>query len=372
MNWQEYPWMSGKFMSQTAAPPRPWPCGWIALVCLWLLPCGAFSAAVEDLYEYEVAVPDQSVEARNAGIQQALTQVLIKVSGKTDAALEASIQPKLKEAVRYVQQYRYRQLAPSAQTGSTGEMRLWVKFDAAAIGELLGEADLPVWEQQARPDLLVWLALEEDGQRRLLGADMEAGLPPLLTKHAQRRGLNVVLPLLDLEDRERLSVSDVWGEFHEAIWAASERYHSDGVLVGRLSRLSGGQWTGYWTLLQEAAVETWEVHNQTLNQVLASGIDNAADLLANRFVGGAQTAQENTFMLIVEEVTSLRDYAHVMQFLQSLSAVRRVALSEVTPSRLRVQLGAQTDREGLIRAMSLGRLIPIDGVENEALVYRWQ
>ena len=108
---------------------------------------------------------------------------------------------------------------------------------------------MPVWGPE-RPLTLLWVAVDDGvGGRALLGANetTELGAPTtpqmtaLLTTvreeivaAADERGLPIAWPLLDLEDLNAVTFTDVWGGFEDRIVAASTRYRADAVLIGRV------------------------------------------------------------------------------------------------------------------------------------------
>ena len=51
---------------------------------------------------------------------------------------------------------------------------------------------------------------------------------------ADERGLPIAWPLLDLQDLNAVTCTDVWGGFEDEIVAASARYRSDAVLIGKV------------------------------------------------------------------------------------------------------------------------------------------
>ncbi len=85
---------------------------------------------VSDLYESEIAVENQSPELRQQAIREAFEEVLDKVvDAREETVTKALLGKALKQAGRYVQQYRYT------------KQGLWVRFDNRAVDELL-EQDL--------------------------------------------------------------------------------------------------------------------------------------------------------------------------------------------------------------------------------------
>lgn len=331
------------------------------LLCLVL---GTQAAAAASLYEAEVPVAGSDAGSRTAALRQALTQVLVKVSGRRDVGNL----PGIAAAGRLVQQYRYG-VAPR-----TGGQTLWARFDSDAVERLLQGAGVPVWSGE-RPDLLVWLAVQDGGRRSLLGSDSIGGVSTALRAQAERRGLPVLLPLLDLEDRSRIAAGDVWGGFQDRIIAASARYGTNVLLVGRLSHDSEGGWTAHWTFYEKPNGRGWDTQG-TLDAVLGAGIDGVADALSGRFSApGAQAGGlvGTPLDLRVRGVHNLDDYARLTQYLRKLALVADLQVTAVAPNEVDLRLGVRGSPDALLQAIGMeSMLLPAGGGgEGSPRVYRW-
>lgn len=339
---------------------------------------GAVLAAVraDALYEAEVEVSGQGVEQRTEAIRSALTEVLVKVSGDRGAPLVLANAGLLEQATQFVQQFQYRAVAKPAQAGlpPAPEPRLWVRFDQGAVDKALRQQGLRVWGE-VRPATLLWVALEEDGGRYLAGVDAMHETPSVLEARAQRRGLPVLLPLLDLEDQGRLSVADVWGNFRDSILRASARYQPEAVLAARVFRGAGDTWHGRWTLyVGDAPGLDWADQAGSREELLSAGIDQVADLVARQFAQVTGDAQVQVLQVSILDVDSLADYAQVGRYLQSLASVVQAEVVSLEPARVTFRLELRGDRRSLEQGVALGRsLVPAPaepGAAND-LVYRF-
>lgn len=335
---------------------------------LWLCPVASPAVEVQTLYEAEVPVQGQDPGPRLEAIRAALREVLVKVSGqrgRIDAVLP-------KEAEQYVQQYRYR--GPTTDPSGEDQDRLWVQFDPIGVDALLRKGGLPVWGRQ-RPATLAWLALDEGGERQLVGSDGPSAAPELMLAAAARRGVPLFLPLLDVEDRNAITVGDVWGRFQDTVRAASARYGTDAVLIGRLSDGQGGSWRADWMLLDAAGAATLDSGSGTLEQVLGEGLDGAADRLAERFATSTAAASKDKVTVAVEDIASFEDYARVLRYFGSLGVVSAVEVVRVDGSRVVFRLSLRGPQEALVRAVVLEHsLLPVtatDAAQEPGLAYRW-
>ena len=317
----------------------------------------AMAAQVSGLYQTEVPVTGQESGERSRALRTALARVVIKVSGQRSAPQNPQVAEALKKPSRYVQQYRYRLATnDTGQVAPAPQQVLWAQFDGKAVNRLLAEAGLNVWGRE-RPAALIWLAVEDRGRRRLLGSDDGGVLLDALQARAAERGLPLILPLLDLEDQSRLRVTDVWGDFQDTVLAASGRYGSDAVLVGKAYKVLPGLWEAHWTLLEAGNVQRWVTQSDTAGSVLEEGVDQAADMLAARFARSQTDQAPGSLELLVNDVNTLADYAKAVRYLGSLDAVRGVHVVRVTDGRVWFRLEATGGDEAVGRAIALGRTL---------------
>jgi len=334
---------------------------WRALILCFAIggaPVGAPPAAeLERLYEAEVPVLGKADEERKAALGAALLQVVIKVSGNRSPSTNSLVSRALEEPSRFVQQYRYR----SADTGdaegtSPQPLRLWARFDPEAVDTLLGEAGLPVWGR-VRPTVLALVAIDTGAGRELLSSGDAAGWSVILSEEAELRGVPVVLPLMDLEDRRRLRVSDVWAGFEDSLRDASRRYQSKVILVGRVFRVVTDAWEARWSLLLEDGRHTWVDQAKRPDTLLRNAVHETADLLVSRFGGYASLTGTAGVELVVAGVRSLEDYARTLEYLDALDEVTSIQVTRVDSDRVVFNLEARGGRESVRQVVALGRTL---------------
>lgn len=319
---------------------------WLALALAAGLAAGiavapAEAARVDGLYEAEVELG----EDRDAAFRAALSQVLVRITGRRDAADRIEIAPLLDNAPAYAQQFR--QPSPS---------RLWVAFDGAALERELTQLGQPVWGME-RPSTLLWIAVDAGGGKRFVVASgdesaEEATLREQVREAAQGRGVPVVFPLMDAEDRARASFSEVWGGFEDPIREASARYGVDAILVGRLvtSELDRGR----WMLYSADGVERWSGD-------VAESVNRLSDMFAARFAV-TSSGESRMVRLGVSGVDSIEDYGRVSRFLGSLTAVESLAVETVEGDEIVFRVALRGEPATLDEAVRLGGLLQPDGM----------
>ncbi|MFQ5487071.1 MAG: DUF2066 domain-containing protein [Gammaproteobacteria bacterium] len=340
---------------------------------LWLAAALQPAAAVEmaDLYEVAIPVNSQADSEQRTALRRAFAEVLVRVTGKREAPSLAPLKQVLKRPMGYVQQFRYRTLrvqdmTPGMAQERAEEQELWVSFDPQAVNRLLSEADLAVWGR-ARPATLLWLAVEDGGRRFLVGSAQGEALQAQLRAAARRRGLPLFFPLLDLQDQAALHFTDVWGDFQDVILAASQRYQSASVLVGRLYHRDGGAWEGRWTLYLEGRPAFWTFSADDPAEVLAAGVDGAADHLALRYAQRLNMDAGNSVTIAVHDIRSLEDYARAMHYLESLDPVTHLRVLAVEGETVVFQVGINGSRDGLAQTIGFGGTLAPP--QSEAMFY---
>ena len=72
------------------------------------------------------------------------------------------------------------------------------------IERMLADAQIPLWDSN-RPSVLIWMALQdESGSRSLMTSDINNDIIEYIKYFADARGLPVLFPVLDFEDRRNL------------------------------------------------------------------------------------------------------------------------------------------------------------------------
>lgn len=326
---------------------------------------------VSGLYEADVPVSDNGGATRQQALLKAFREVLVKVSGYGGVLDDPAVAEVVSKADRYVQQFRYRD-----RPG--GKLNLWVRFNSTGVEQLLQGHNLPVWGG-ARPVMAVWLAVEENGVRRLVG-NGDSTYAPALVSEAAARGIPLRLPLLDLTDRSNVSSSDIWGDFRSTILAASKRYDAQAVLTGRLHKGRSGGWQVRWALYGDGEPVRWDDSGSDLWPMLASGIDAGVDTISLRYTRTYGDAGQTAIQLRVEDISGLQDYNRALHYLESVSGVARVEVTEMGADYATFKLDPSGSRGSAIQALSLGDVLdevhdvggmdPLPAEMGTELVYR--
>ena len=330
------------------------------LVALCL--CVAATAVeMSALYTVEVPLDPDIPDAQILAYQTALSEVLVRVTGTTAIAESEQIAELFPDPGGYVLQYR-----------SGTDNTLVVSFDGAAIENVLRRAGAPIWGSD-RPLTLIWIAVDwGQGEREIVAADdpqrvsgdarsidRNRLLRERVAAVASRRGIPVLFPLLDIEDLENISFSDIWGGFDDLLLQASNRYGADSVLVGRIrtESLQMNRWT--WYLGDERV--NW-------NGETGEMINLLADSLAARFVVDSRSPME-TIRLTISGIGSVDAFGQVQRFVENLRVIDEIMIDTVAGDRIVYKVRIQGGMERLQRALELSNILePTDPFNDDVEV----
>lgn len=326
-------------------------------------------------FDARVVVEDESDEQRRAGAREGLLQVLERLTGRSDIRTDPGVEALLQNADRYVQQFDY-----GGETEEDGESRrlLRLRFDGGAVERELSQRGIALWPMEDRPQTLVWLAVERDGRRELIGGDPgDSGdaIQRAMHRAAAESGLRITLPLMDLEDQRAMDSSDLWGGFREPILEASERYDPEAVLVGRLSRGRDGGWDGRWLLFWQGETREIQVSEGDPAAVMAAASSRVTAHMGSR-MGTVAVGAEGTGVLRVriQGIGSLADFAWAERTVSRTRGVFRVAADGVDGDSVDFLVQTSLDPERLGNTLgNEGRLSagePSRDADGPELVFR--
>lgn len=339
-----------------------------SIISLFILSINAQASVIKHIYEVSMPVVSQDRQIRGAAFEQALIEVVIRVSGNSVAPTLID----LKQATRLVSQYHYKAMSQAdidAYMKKAGALvapkfTLWIQFDDARVKQLLRKNALPVWGYQ-RPNVLVWLAVKDGRNRYLLKNSDVSQIKDALTLQAKRRGLPVIWPEYDARDSQIVSFIDIWGEFWEPVKQASQRYPVDAVILGRMS-WSNGSWTVNWSLLMDEGTESWALSALDLDMLMNSGVGVATDHISSRFAVFADSANDGELLLRVSDLDSVSKYSAASHYLSSLAPVKNVYAIKVSQYQIDFHIELSGDENDLKRIIALGKvLVPDTRIEIE-------
>ena len=389
------------------------------MTCLPMLPAlllfgHAHGLPVAGIYSERVPVANESDAERNRAFRNALQIVLVRATGEEKNLSHPAVQEALDNAQSYVEAIRYFSEAvtptqvyegiglQSAQGGTVVEPSvanrldemtpapgqrvaasttvdeqrfIEVEFSSVLIERMLTDARIPLWDSN-RPSVLIWVALQDEfGNRSLLSSDINNDIIDLIADFADARGLPVLFPVLDFEDRRNLSEDLVWRLDEEAIRLASMRYGADSILTGRLHFTSSGELLGLWQFQFQGETVVFDGFSTDLEAYLNAPLERVTAQLARYFAIVPESNPAASVILRVDGISNLQDYSALVAYIGGLGLVDSVVASQVAGERLELQLGLVGEVQQLNELIALDRdLLPIESATSGSsglLHYRW-
>ena len=374
------------------------------VLLLMLTTQSSSSLQVPGLYEHRVVVANESDAERNRAFREALEAVLLKVTGDRRWLSAPVIQQAISNAQSYVEAISYSSEAAEVSTeavdpeqgeqmigdqqendvaslndSQTREIReiryINVNFAQSLLDDLLAGADIPVWDSN-RPSVLVWMALQNnEGERSMATADSNPEIISFMQKFAAERGLPIIFPVLDFEDRRALTEDAVWALEEDVIRRASERYGADSVLSGRLHFTVSGELVGLWQFIFQGQAEVFDGFDEELKSYLDEPLDRITNQLASHFALIPEATNQQIVRIQVEGIRDLSAYSALLNYISSLGLVESAITTAFEGQLLELQLGLLGNNQQLFELIALDRdLLPVTNsqlLKESALTYRW-
>jgi hypothetical protein len=340
------------------------------------------AVTLENLYQAEVLSDSQSDAQRRIDASEGLSQVLTRVSGRSDILQNPVIVAALKTPEQYYSEFSYARVeagndeaAALPQPGldplpaETPRQIMRIRFAPSLIAKILREADLPVWGSN-RPSVLSWMAIDDESGRQVLGEANPSLFAKTLNQAARARGVPLLLPLWDLEDSRGVSSSEIWGRFLGRIEAASKRYSPDKILVFRAESEFSNQWRGDWSLGEGGQWRSGTVYGESQAQLATALVGVLASVLSEQY---AVTSTRSEVRLTVEGITEIQDYAEVSRYLEGLTQVMSVQPVRILTDMVEFKLRSEGEVQQIIDVIALDRKLTLLRLDESSstLWYRW-
>lgn len=335
----------------------------LAFCLIWLV-MPARAAVLPDFYKTDVPVASQSAADRGAAFQQAMSQILVKITGSTVIMQMPGAEEFARQAARYVRQFRYtEQPPPSGQSrpaSPDADSKLFiisVTFNGEALERDLLEAGLPVWNADRQP-VLVLAGVQERNQRFILAAGTEHPVKQALEQAAAVRGVPLIFPLMDQKERGQVDFADIRGGFSENLLQLAKRYNAPLVLEGYAESDAAGDWSARWAVHRDNVSSRWNENYVGLAEAAQSGVGGVADILASRYA--IATTGDNTtrdVLIKVERLSALGDYAAVLNYLNGLIFIENVIPVRVEPGSVVFRMLMRSELVELDRVLSVSRIL---------------
>lgn len=312
----------------------------------------SYAMAADGLYQSRATITHQGEAERQQATAIIMQDVVLKVVGNRTALSKVDLTPLLEQADQFIAQYAYER--DPALPGSGQQLVL--SFNAKKLNQAIAELGLPIWNKN-RPDVLLWLVVDDNNKQKIYGSeDAELGLYHQIKQVANIRGLSIFLPLMDLQDQQKMRFAHMTSPMTEdsALVQASQRYGAGVILLARViqdqQRVSvDWQWLGHKALQRYQS-------KGSMKSALTEGIEHLADTLAGEFSVVEKLNAKRDYQMIIEDVNSFSDYSSIQSYLNAMQAVSRVHIVSLKDKQLDLMIRLTTGIE------RFNQLINKDGV----------
>lgn len=333
------------------------------------------SYAIDDtsLYQARVAIEARDIKTRNQGFLKGIKQVLQKLSGQQ--TLPTNISKNLKNPEQWVQQFSY-------ETLDETNYLLLIDFDRIAVDALMKKLQLPVWTGK-RPTLLAWISLIEEGQQEKIITPEEApSYAKLITDIANNAGFTILMPVLDLADRQ-LAPQHIYTGKSEVLTELQQRYGVEAIVSAQIKPVND-TWAATWHFKHMTQLSWQATKDKNVTTFIETGVQRALQRLRPQTaVKTPSTLQEiekahqpslshlnklaeNHIKIKIKGINSLAHYQMIQQQLNRVSTFKTVNLYDLQAEHAIFSIEVEGGINALKQALSSLGQLTLQNNENNA------
>lgn len=352
-------------------------------LCALLILMSFVSAAgnIEHVNIGRIAVNDQSTNSQQKAGKLALKQVFIKLSGNIDVVNENEIS----KAIDNYEQF----LIASSFIQQGQNLVFEASFNQAKVQSLLVASGRNVWAS-LRPSAVIWLAIENsENQKNIVYRSSFNDMAQNIDSKAFARGVEVVIPLGDLNDAMNVSVYDVWNQFISKLQDQSVRYNTDYLISATVEQISESLATEKIPrdathkldyvitsadFRRPKSVETGRVFGRSEEAVVIELVDIYANVLAEQFTLNTQSETgSQSIRAAISGIDSLADYVNMLALIKSVPSVKNIKLIKQKNDIALVEIDQKTSIAQLKSILLLDKRLSLDTTFQQAEIsFRWQ
>lgn len=337
------------------------------LICCLFFTQSVLAVEIKGLFEAEVITRSQSRDDRNTALRQALVIVLNRVMTGPDIMQDPTVLTALNNAAAYVDQYQY--ALASGGKGANSPRTMRVMFNEETLMELMRSSQLSIWNE-VRDQVLMWLVVEQFGKKEMFDISRHAEVNTALQAAVKLQGIPVLLPLMDLEEKQRVRTKDVLSAYPEHLQEASVRYDVSAVLSGKIVK-QRTCWRSEWTLSFNNKIEQWTLPCTKLKQNLAATLQHVYTQLSVFYAVNAGQAQADMQILKIAGIRGMTAETHIKKYLRELPMVTSVKWIQVEQGQHVFQLQLSGTKAALQEQLELGLVLREKGrdAQDASLLY---
>lgn len=309
---------------------------------------------VENLYEAEVLLKSKSQQDKQAATQQALKTILTRILAGENILKDNIVKTVLANANYFVREFQYSLGEPTPNSNRL--MR--VLFDEKLLIDTLRISNAGLWNE-IRPRTLVWLVVEEQNQQRFFEPDLMPEVDLALAKAAKEKKLPVLYPIQDLNEKRKISTSDVLSAYSEHLLEVSTRYEVVSTLAGKMMD-KGTCWKAEWAHYFDGKIVQWSSPCGLISEVASNGFQGVYDILSSYYAVTPPSKDVDSVLLKVGNIKTNLDREKVTNYFESLPMIKTVTwISEESGYEV-YRLFYQGKRSALNRNLAKDHLLNLE------------
>ncbi len=316
--------------------------------------------ANDRFFEITVPIANQERSELNRTLPAAFSQLLQKLTANPEVISQPWANLVMGQAERYVSSFRYQQPVETTEGTREPRLQLVIQFDSVAVTKLLEDSATPYWSN-IRPTLVLWLLLDEGRKRQIING--EAEFARAISTTADQFGLQIILPLMDLQEQSLVTASHLWLQDTQLLHQASSRYDSQIFVIARLQQHSDSKLSGDWLLSINGEQQQWVHPKVDVDDHFALAFAAMREPLFRRYSHSPLTIH-STSDLLVTRVTDFNSFRKIRDYLANLQGVTQVIPLQVAPGNVLFRLQHSGEWSELTRLFERGnRLLPVSSHE---------
>lgn len=269
---------------------------------------------VDWLYDVKIPVSERTQAAAEKVLPRCIEVLLMRLTGLADVPRIPEVQTAFANLNTFVKQYEFTKLPVNSPIG-TGDA-LVARFNSSLIRELIKEARFPVWPAD-RPSVLLWLSIHETSESELIQDGTPVALE--LRRRALERGIELVIPIMDLQEHTTITPSSLVGRFWSDLATASARYKAEFVAAVSCQRDLFGRYQTDITYWHQGTEHFDHRVLRAREDIPVDVVDHIVDVLVTKHA--IVREHEEIHRIGVIDVESVESYAAVLKLLNGLDFV---------------------------------------------------
>lgn len=334
-----------------------------------------YAFVVVDLYNISTLKEQDGKKLDNdALLTLGLNKLLFKLSGKSDFENNEVIKIALQNPKKYLQEY-------SVVKNREDKLELKQGYNKSSIDALMKEARLPTWGA-SRPLTMLWIVAEQELGERSLVSDSENSndlsklIKENINKASNIRALPIAWPLYDLDERQTVSIKNLWVFDKEEVQSLSSKYRPDEIIMGKIY-LEGDIWRIQW--LFKDNIYSFESSQDNLPNTMVTSFNNITNLIAQEysFIANKEESQNTSDRVVyinVDNIDSLDKLTTLTDYLKNIKSIASTSISKIEGNNVILRIDLKTVQEMFLKEIKLeNKLISQnkDTYDKKILLYRW-